>query len=93
MRIVFFYCDPPYFNSDCGRYDGYSEADFEQLLKNLSSIKGKFLLSSYPSDVLKHYTAKHGWRYQTIEQRSSVDNKTGKTRKKFEVLTSNYHSV
>src|SRR5690606_30721385 len=20
----FFYCDPPYFNSDCGHYDGYS---------------------------------------------------------------------
>lgn len=21
----FFYCDPPYYNSDCGHYDGYSE--------------------------------------------------------------------
>lgn len=42
----FFYCDPPYFNSDCGHYDGYSEQDFENLLKSLSAIKGKFLLSS-----------------------------------------------
>ncbi len=89
----FFYCDPPYFNSDCGHYDGYSEADFIALLETLSSIKGKFLLSSYPSDVLKEYITKHGWRHQTIEQRSSVNNKTGKAGKKFEVLTSNYHSV
>lgn len=21
----FFYCDPPYFNSDCGHYDGYQK--------------------------------------------------------------------
>jgi len=31
----FFYCDPPYFNSDCGHYDGYTIDDFEMLLKQL----------------------------------------------------------
>lgn len=39
----FFYCDPPYFNSDCGHYNGYSEQDFDNLLKVLSKIEGKFL--------------------------------------------------
>ena len=42
----FFYCDPPYFNSNCGHYDGYSKEDFEQLLKTLTKIEGKFILSS-----------------------------------------------
>lgn len=33
---TFFYCDPPYFNSDCGHYDGYTVDDFERLIKALS---------------------------------------------------------
>ncbi len=49
---AFFYCDPPYFNSDMGHYNGYTKEDFILLLKTLSNIKGKFLLSSYPSEIL-----------------------------------------
>jgi len=45
---TFFYCDPPYYNSDCGHYNRYSEEDYENLLKLLAGIKGKFILSSYP---------------------------------------------
>lgn len=52
-KDAFFYCDPPYPNSDCGHYDGYSIDDFESLLKCLSAIQGKFLLSSYPCDILE----------------------------------------
>jgi DNA adenine methylase len=85
----FFYCDPPYFNSNCGHYDGYTEADFEGLLKVLSEISGKFLLSSYPSDVLARYTSKNGWHTKTVDQRVSVNKGYGK--KKVEVLTANYH--
>ncbi len=84
---VFFYCDPPYYNSDCGHYDGYTIEDFEMLLKTLSAIKGKFLLSSYPSELLKAYSAKNGWHTLEIEQRVQVS-KNG--RKKVEVLTANY---
>jgi DNA adenine methylase len=86
----FFYCDPPYYNSDCGHYDGYSEADFEELLKLLSSIKGKFLLSSYPSPLLTRYTKQFGWHTQTIEQTVSVNAKAGIRKPKTEVLTANY---
>jgi len=87
----FFYCDPPYFNSDCGHYDGYTEMDFENLLKVLSKIKGKFLLSSYPSDVLKRYTKEFGWNTITVEQKVSVANRSKKPPKsKTEVLTANY---
>src|SRR3546814_20154704 len=51
----FFYCDPPYINSDCGNYDAYTEQDYENLLKLLSTISGKFLLSSYSSTLLNEY--------------------------------------
>lgn len=88
---AFHYCDPPYFNSDCGHYNGYSQDDFENLLKTLSRIEGKFLLSSYPSDVLADYTSVNGWNVKTLEQSVSVANGTGKPgKKKIEVLTANY---
>lgn len=88
---AFIYCDPPYFNSDCGHYDGYSKEDFENLLKLLSRCKGKFLMSSYPSDILTQYTKENGWFTKNIEQKVSVANGTGKPgKKKIEVLTANY---
>lgn len=86
---TFFYCDPPYYNSNLGHYDGYSEQDYEELLKLLSKIKGKFLLSSYPSDLLAKYTAKGKWFTKTIDQRVTA---AGADKKLFkvEVLTANY---
>lgn len=87
----FFYCDPPYFNSDCGHYDGYSEQDFENLLQQLAKTKGKFLLSSYPSDVLKRYSLANGWNTWSLEQGVTINNKGGGYQKrKIEVLTANY---
>ena len=90
-KDAFFYCDPPYYNSDCGHYDGYSIDDFETLLKLLSRIKGKFLLSSYPSPVLRDYAGRKGWFQHKIEQTVSIAANNPKPRKtKTEVLTANY---
>ncbi len=88
---AFFYCDPPYIGSDCGHYDGYSEEDYRQLLEHLSKIEGRFLLSSYPSDILKEFTKEHGWEQRELEMKMSVNSKS-KNRKttKIEVLTANY---
>lgn len=88
----FFYCDPPYFNSDCGHYDGYTKEDFQMLLETLSNIEGKFLMSSYPSPILKEFSKSQGWFTINIEQNVSVANGvTGKGgKKKIEVLTANY---
>lgn len=87
---TFFYVDPPYFNSDCGHYDGYSEQDFENLLKLLAGIKGKFMLSSYPSALLKQYTKAHGWQNRAFESGVSVNAKGGYMKRKTEMITGNY---
>ncbi|HLO37986.1 MAG TPA: DNA adenine methylase [Lacibacter sp.] len=85
----FFYTDPPYFNSNCGHYDGYSEEDFRALLELKSNLTGKFLLSSYDSDLLKQYVKANKWYQVKIEQGVSV-NKGYSSKKKIEVLTANY---
>ncbi len=84
----FFYIDPLYFNSDMGHYDGYTEKDFVVLLTMLSKIKGKFLLSSYPSTILTRFTKKYKWKNWSKESRVSVTKNTKKS--KTEVLTGNY---
>jgi DNA adenine methylase len=86
----FFYCDPPYFNSDCGHYDGYTEQDFESLLQTLSTVKGRFLLSSYPSPLLMKFAKAQGWYQWSLETGVSVASKNGYMKRKVEVLTANY---
>lgn len=87
---AFHYCDPPYFNSDCGHYDGYTEQDFVRLLEGLAAVKGKFLLSSYPSDVLAKYVNKYGWKQDRTESLVTVALSKTNRKKKVEVLTWNY---
>jgi len=84
----FFYVDPPYYNSDCGHYKGYTIEDFRELLTCLESIKGKFLLSSYPSEILSEFTRRNNWYTKEITQKVLVSQHTDKM--KTEVLTSNY---
>jgi len=88
----FHYVDPPYINSDQGHYDGYTENDYRQLLDTLSGIKGKFLLSSYPSEILEKYIQKNGWHSIRFEKPLSARKaQAGKDRgRKIEVLTANY---
>jgi DNA adenine methylase len=90
---AFHYIDPPYINSNQGHYDGYTEADFEKLLETLSNIKGKFLLSSYPSKILDAYITRNGWYTKQFSKPLTAKKAiAGKSRdsKKTEVLTANY---
>jgi DNA adenine methylase len=89
-KDAFFYVDPPYYNSDCGHYDGYSLQDYENLLKALSKIKGKFLLSSYPSEIVQEYAKRYKWNMFSVEKNTSVNTKSGYLKRKIEVLTANY---
>lgn len=78
-------------SSDCGHYDGYTKDSFRTLLEALSSIKGKFLLSSYPEEDLMAYRAKMGWNFKDIQQVLQVTGKRDETKYKTECLTWNYN--
>lgn len=86
----FFYCDPPYYNSDMGHYKNYTKQDFYQLLDTLAQINGKFLLSSYPSKVLSAFCQRYNWYQQSFEQTVTINIKSGKGKPKTEMLTANY---
>lgn len=46
---AFFFVDPPYYNSNCGHYAGYSEADFVRLTETLRRVQGRWMLTCYPN--------------------------------------------
>ena len=90
---LFIYADPPYLNANMGHYDGYTEEDFKSLLDILSIVKGKFLLSFYPSPILDKYIKKNNWKFYQVSKKVTVDKaKEGKHAKtKIEQLTYNYN--
>ncbi len=89
---AFHYIDPPYVNTNQGHYIGYTQDDYKRLLDALSRAKGKFLLSSFPSDILDQYIEKNGWYSVSFEKALAASKSVnGKTKpKKTEVLTANY---
>ncbi len=87
---AFFYCDPPYVGSNMGHYKGYTDQDFRDLLELLASIKGKFLLSSYPSPMLNDFIEANGWHSIKKDITTTVNIKCGNPKIKTEVLTANY---
>lgn len=90
-KQTFFYLDPPYYNSNMGHYKGYTKEDFEKLLQLLSKIKGKFLLSSYPSEMLDKWVKTNNWFTKKIDSPLSLaTNSNAKRKRKTEVLTGNY---
>jgi len=89
---TFAYIDPPYIDSNQGHYGGYTHDHFIRDLNAVKKMKGKFLLSSYPSDILNQYIVENGWYTKTIEKTLSASNgaKLINRKKKIEVLTANY---
>lgn len=87
---TFFYLDPPYPNTCQAHYGGYSEDDLEQLLKMLSGIEGKFLLSNFSSEILEYYILKNGWEKRTIDMTKQVTHHINSKGRKQELLVYNY---
>ena len=86
----FFYLDPPYIGADMGHYKGYSLQQFEALLQLISNIKGKFILSNYPSDILTQYSIANNWCAFKLDMRLSAGHHTLGHRRKKEVLVINF---
>ena len=89
-KNTLFYIDPPYVGSDQGHYDGYSQADFDALLEQLSKIEGKFLLSSFRNKQLALAAEANNWYQIELKMPKPMSAQTGKTVEKVEVLTANY---
>ena len=88
---AFFYIDPPYVGADQGHYAGYTQEEFNALLKCLSKLKGKFMLSSYPNDALHTACSLHEWDQNSYRMDSPCATKSkSKNRSKYECLTMNY---
>ena len=70
---TFHFVDPPYVNSDCGHYeDTFNEQNMEQLLQLLETVKGKFMLTMFPFDMIDRYARKNGWIIHRIERTISA---------------------
>lgn len=87
-KETFIYADPPYIGSDQGHYKGYSEDNYRELLDALAKVKGKFLLSSYPSKILHSYITKYKWKVQKVSKSVAVTKHTDKV--KTEMIVMNY---
>lgn len=90
-KDTLFYVDPPYVSSDQGGYKGYTMEDFDRLLSTLKNCKGKFILSSYPEDILMKYREECGWRSKDIRQIVQVSGKREETKYKVECITFNFN--
>ena len=86
---AFHFVDPPYINSDCGHYEGvFSEQNMEQLLQLLETVKGKFMLTMFPFEMIEEYAKKNGWVIHRVERTISAS-KTSR-RKQEEWMVCNY---
>lgn len=88
-----FYTDPPYLHetrSSTGEYaHEMTEEQHKTLLATLAGIKGKFLLSGYPSKLYEDWRQQHGFYVVTKE----IDNKASSAKekeKRTECLWANY---
>lgn len=85
---TFHFIDPPYVGSNLGHYRGYNIEHYKNLLDSIVKLKGKFILSSYQSEILEEYTKDNGWYTLSFKKNLSASSKKGAT--KIEVMTSNY---
>lgn len=86
---AFFYVDPPYPNTDQAHYSGYTTQDLERLLDVLVTLKGRFLLSNYPQEIIQSYSARYNWFNRQFKMPVAASKKAVRPTK-IEVLTANY---
>lgn len=86
---AFHFVDPPYINSDCGHYEGsFNEENMRSLLELLSRVKGRFMLTMFPLDMIQQFAEKEGWIIHCIERTISASKES--RRKQEEWMVCNY---
>lgn len=88
---TFFYIDPPYIDCNQGHYFGYTKEEYIELLDILVNIDGKFMLSSFPNEVLAQYIEENKWIKKEIVKVKPSSSHLDKLDNKIEVLAMNYN--
>jgi DNA adenine methylase len=65
---TFFFVDPPYIGTNCQGLGDYTESDYVSLINLLSTIKGKFMLTSYENPVLNEAISNHRWNIRSLKK-------------------------
>lgn len=74
---TFHFIDPPYVNTACGHYrNTFKPEDLIKLLDCLTTIKGRFMLTTYPSDVVKKYIDTNGWTCYKVKRSINASKET-----------------
>lgn len=88
---AFHFVDPPYVGSDCGHYtDTFSDSDLCSLLELLATVKGRFMLTMFPNDLIESYAIRHGWVTHRITRTISASKAMSGRRKQQEWIVCNY---
>ena len=87
----FFYCDPPYFETEDYYEDvGFTKADHERLADKLSSIEGKYLLSYNDCPEIRELYESRGVRIESISRLSNIAQRYEAGKQYDELIISNY---
>ena len=87
----FFYCDPPYFETEDYYEDvGFTKADHIRLANRLSSIEGKYLLSYNDCPEIRELYESRGARIESISRLSNIAQRYEAGKQYDELIISNY---
>ena len=89
---TFHFVDPPYINSDCGHYEGsFDEHCMEKLLQLLETVKGKFMLTMFPFNMIEEYANRNGWIIHRVERTISASKTNRRKQEEWIVCNYEYH--
>jgi DNA adenine methylase len=87
---AFHFIDPPYVGTNMGHYkDSFNNEDLKNLLELCTALKGKFMLTMFPNEVIQGYVDKHGWTIHSVERQISAC-KAASRRRQEEWMVTNY---
>ena len=78
---AFFYIDPPYPSAQQGYEHKFDADDFLKLIEKLEKIKGRFILSCYPTCIDIKIIQKNRWKYKTIKFKKRIGNASSRGEK------------
>lgn len=90
----FFYCDPPYYNTENYYEDvGFTKTDHERIANVLCSIKGKFLLSYNDCDEIRSLYERVGLNIESTTRLSNLAQRYESGKQYAELYISNYDTT